>query len=84
MKLQKKSQPRNWFGEEGTSRGYEWHQIDPKWLGRSLMLFQDQFGIIHNIQISPIPQTNFLIGTLFAVSYCKLALVACILSVMQH
>ena len=48
------------------------------------MLFQDQFGIIHNIQISPIPQTNFSVGTLFAVSYCKLALVACILSVMQH
>ena len=27
------------------------------------MLIQDQFGIIQNLQISPIPQTSFLVGT---------------------
>ena len=31
-KQQKKSKPRNWFGEYGTSEGSEWYQIDPKWL----------------------------------------------------
>ena len=25
----KKSQPRNWFGEQGTYKGFEWYQIDP-------------------------------------------------------
>ena len=29
-KRQKKSQPRNWFGEKGTSEGSELHQISPK------------------------------------------------------
>ena len=29
-KRQKKSQPRNWFGELGTSEGAEWYQIDHK------------------------------------------------------
>ena len=31
-KQQKKSQPRNRFGEYGTSRACEWYQIDPKML----------------------------------------------------
>ena len=35
------------------------------------MLIKDQFGII---QMSPIPQTIFLVGTFFAVSYSKPAL----------
>ena len=30
-KLQKKSQPRSWLGEKGTSEGSEWYQIGPKW-----------------------------------------------------
>ena len=30
-KQQKKSQPRNWFGELGTSGGSERYQIGPKW-----------------------------------------------------
>ena len=34
-----------------------------------------QFGIIQNLQMSPIPQTIFLIGTFWAVSYNKPALV---------
>ena len=29
------------------------------------MLILDQFGIIQNIQTSPIPQTSFLVGTFF-------------------
>ena len=39
------------------------------------MLIQDQFGIIHNLQTSPISQTSFLVGTFFAGSYSKTALV---------
>ena len=41
----------------------------------SLLLIQDQFGIIQNLQTSSIPQTNFLVGTYFGVSYSKMALV---------
>ena len=36
---------------------------------------QDQFGIIQNLQTSPIPQTSFLVGTIFAASYSKTALI---------
>ena len=36
---------------------------------------KDQFGLVQNLQMSPIPQTNFLVGTFFAVSYSKTALV---------
>ena len=50
----KKYQPRNWFGEQGTSRGSEQHQIDPKLLRRSLLLIQEQFGIIQNLPMSHI------------------------------
>ena len=38
------------------------------------MLIQDQFGIIQNLKMSPIPETSFLVGTFFAVSYSKPAL----------
>ena len=38
------------------------------------MLIYGQFGIIQNLQISPIPQTSFLVETLFVVYYSKLAL----------
>ena len=38
------------------------------------MLIQDQFGIIQKLQKSPIPQTNFFIGTFFAASYSKTAI----------
>ena len=34
-----------------------------------------QFGIVQNLQMSPIPQTSLLVGTFFAVSYSKTALV---------
>ena len=37
------------------------------------MLIQDQFGIIQNIQTSPIPQTSFLVGTFFVASYSNIA-----------
>ena len=37
-------------------------------------IIQDQFGIIQNLQGSPIPQTSFLPWTFFAVSYSKTAL----------
>ena len=43
---------------------------------RSLMLIYNQFGIIQNLQTSPIPQTIFLVGTFYAASYSKTALVA--------
>ena len=48
--------------------------INKKVGNRIGMLIQDQFGIIQNLQ-SPIPQTSFLVGTFFAVSYSKTALV---------
>ena len=38
------------------------------------MLIWDQFGIIENFQMSPIPKISLLIGTIFAVSYSKPAL----------
>ena len=38
------------------------------------MLIYDQFGIIQNLQMAPIPQTSFLVWTFFAVSYSKPAL----------
>ena len=39
-----------------------------------LILIQDQFGIIQNLQMSPIPQTNLLVVTFFGYSYSKTAL----------
>ena len=39
------------------------------------MLIYDQFCVIQNVQMSPTPQTNFLVGTFFATSYSKAALV---------
>ena len=38
------------------------------------MLISDQFGIIQNLQTSPMPQTSFLVGTVFAETYSKTAL----------
>jgi hypothetical protein len=38
------------------------------------MLIKDQFGIKKTLQVSPIPQTSFLVGNFFPVSYSKLAL----------
>ena len=35
----------------------------------SLMLIQDQFGVIQNIQMSSIRQTSFLAGTFFSAFY---------------
>ena len=40
-----------------------------------LKLIQDQFGIIQNLQSSPIPQTIFLVGIFFATSHSKMALI---------
>ena len=37
-------------------------------------MIKDQFGIIQNLQTSPIPQTSFLAGTFFATSFSKAAL----------
>ena len=39
------------------------------------MLISDQFGIIQSLQMFPIPQTSFLVGTFFAAFYSKTALV---------
>ena len=36
---------------------------------------KDQFRIVQNLQMSPIPQTSFLVGAFFAVSYSKTALI---------
>ena len=38
------------------------------------MLIYDQFGIIHNLHMSPIPQSSFFVGTFFAIPYSKRAL----------
>ena len=38
------------------------------------LIIKDQFGIIQNLHMSPIPQTSFLVGTFFATSYNKTAL----------
>ena len=38
------------------------------------MLIQDQFGIIQNLQTSPIPQTSYFPWTFLAVSYSKTTL----------
>ena len=38
------------------------------------MLIYHQFDIIQNLQMSPIPQTSFLVGNFFAISYSKPAL----------
>ena len=35
----------------------------------------DQFGIIQNLQMSPIPVTSSFVGTFFTISYSKPALV---------
>ena len=39
------------------------------------LVIKDQFGIIQGLHMSPIPQTSFLVGTFFAASYSKTALV---------
>ena len=44
------------------------------------MLSYEQFGIIQNLQMSPIVKTSFLVGTFFAVSYSKAALMVFISS----
>ena len=38
------------------------------------MPIQDQLGIIQNLQMSPIPQISFLVGTFFVNYYKKTAL----------
>ena len=38
------------------------------------LIIKDQFGIIQNLHMFPIPQPSFLVGTLFAASYSKTAL----------
>ena len=54
--------------------GSEWYQFGPKWTWVTLLIIKDQFGIIQNLHMSPIPQTSFLVGTFFAASYSKTAL----------
>ena len=50
-----------------------------KWIlddqGNQLDSYWNQFGIIQDLQRSPIPQTSNWSGTFFAVSYSKLALI---------
>ena len=48
------------------------------------MLIQDQFSIIRNLQMFPIPQINFLVGNFFAASYSKTALVQMLLHQYKH
>ena len=57
---QKKSQPRNWFGNRGCLKVLN----NTKLVLRSIKdpLIYDQFGIIQNIQTPSVPQTNFLVG----------------------
>ena len=39
------------------------------------LIINDQFGIIQNLHMFPIPQTSFWLGLFFAISYSKTALV---------
>ena len=39
------------------------------------LIIQDQFGIIQNLQTSPISQISFLVGTFFVTSYSKIAVI---------
>ena len=43
-------------------------------MSMTTLIIKSQFGIIQNLQMSPIPQTSFLVGTFFATSYSKTAL----------
>ena len=56
------------------SEGSEWYQIGPKWAWETPWMIKDQFGIIQNLQTSPIPQNPFLDREFFASSYSKTAL----------
>ena len=48
------------------------------------MLILNQFGIIQNLQTSPIPQTSFFVGTFFDVSYSKTALAPVLLPALPN
>ena len=52
----------------------EWFQTDCIWVQVILLIIQDQFYTIQNLQRSPIPQTSNWSSTFFAVSYSKLVL----------
>ena len=52
--------------------------------GNQLDSYWNQFGIIQDLQRSPIPQTSNWSGTFFAVSYSKLVLLLVRLSQLNH
>ena len=41
------------------------YQIGPKWAEVTPLIIKNQFGIIQNLQMSPVTQTSFLVGTFF-------------------
>ena len=70
-KRQKNSRPRPGIGNRGCLKVV----IDPKLILNDQGVTHAHLGIIHNLQTSPIPKTSFLVGTFFAASYSKTALV---------
>ena len=61
--------------EQGTSAGFEWYQIVPKWAWVTPWIIRDKFDIIQSLQRSPIPQTSILAVTFIAAFYSKPTLV---------
>ena len=59
-KQQKKSQPRNWFGESRTSEGSEWYQFGPLSAWVTPLIIHDRFGIIQSLLRHPYSQNQFL------------------------
>ena len=47
------------------SERYEWYKVGPQWAWVTLLIIKDQFGIIQNLQTSPIPKNSFFVGTFF-------------------
>ena len=48
------------FEKQGTSEGFEWYQIDPKWSRGSIRLVWNQLGIVQNFQRCPVFQRDDL------------------------
>ena len=68
------SQPRNWFGEWGTYRGFEWYQIDPK-LFQKVVTHAHLGPIWYFSKSSDVPYSPNQFLDFFPTSYSKPALV---------
>ena len=73
-KWQKRSLWRYWFREEGSSKGSEWYQIDPKWLVGHSCSFRTKLVSSRTFRRPLFPKLVSWQG-LFATSYSKAALI---------